>query len=198
MNNKYTYLWKQSMWTEEERRLYSIKRKKEVSNGICVPNNCGNKDFRHTEESKQLIRQRVIEARKRIIEERGSYITLQGLDSIKAKLRERLTFERRKKFGEDTKESLAKAYRCKRAKADIFARKMFKIIKNLQDDGITEKRALARILNEQGFTSPNGGVWTDQTVRQVLKRISKMVRHRDISSQVLKPYRIIGWDRKIK
>lgn len=67
-------------WSEETKKSYSSKRKEEVAAGINVPpkGNAGNKDFRHTEETK--LRQSEIhkELRRKAIEERGSWVSPEG------------------------------------------------------------------------------------------------------------------------
>ncbi len=65
--------------------------------------------MRHTVEGKNKIKSGVRDARKRIIEERGSYLTPEGLENMKSKLHARLTPERRKRFAKETKEALKKA-----------------------------------------------------------------------------------------
>jgi hypothetical protein len=167
--------------------------------------------FRHSDKSKALIQQKVSEAHKRATEERGDYLTQSGKESIKTKLAERLTSDRRKKFAEDTEQARSLAEKARKNAADKFAQKYIPIIKQLQNRGmgLTE---IAKHLNTEGHKSRRGGAWTDQTVRQVLKRTvaQPAVKSRDLSSELLgkpkviqqdikigTPKRILGWDRKI-
>ena len=164
-------------WSLERRTAYSERRKNEVAAGINVPpkGNAGNTDFRHTEESKQLMKEKVAEARERIIQERGEYLTTEGKASKKAKMEEWLTPERRKEFAESTKEALVLAKKTQKNKADNFAKKHLPIIQKLKTQGLNLIE-IANKLNEDGLTSRRGTSWTDQTVRQILKRLNKPSR----------------------
>ena len=49
---------------------------------------------------------------------------------------------------------------------------------------------MAAEMNARGYTTRRGGCWTDQAVRQILKR-----RKNIIAAEVLIKRRYIGWDR---
>jgi hypothetical protein len=152
--------------------------------------------FRHTEASKVRIRHGIAVARQKAIEERGAYFTKEVVDSIKAKLAERMTPERRERFSQETRVARAKANETRQRNADAFAKEHASVISKLQRDGLglTE---IATKMNEAGHTSRRGGPWTDQTVRQILKRLKK-ITIKDIRSEVVsdievKGPRFIGW-----
>ena len=161
-------------WTSERKHKYSQRRKKEVAAGIRVPpvGNAGNKDFRHSEESIQLMKESVAKARERIIQERGSYHTPKGLEAMRKKRKAALTPERRQQLSEDTKEARIVAEQARKQKADVFAQKYVQIIEKMLKQGMT-KLDIATRLNEDGHRSRRGDPWTDQTIRQVLKRTNK-------------------------
>lgn len=162
-------------WSPERKKQYSIRRKAEIAEGINLPPNNymrGNKDFRHTEISKQKMRDSVAKARKRILEERGSYLTQEGLTSRKAKLQVTLTPERRKQIGEKSKEALAKGRGVVTKNANEFAQKYLSIIRQLQNDGFNLLQIAAK-LNADGHVTSRGLQWTDQTVHCLLKYINE-------------------------
>lgn len=138
--------------------------------------------FHHTEETKQRIRQAVTEAHH---EAAGSYVTEDGLESLREKLAERLTPERRQQFSNETQRSRQLAFEARRKKANAFARKHEKLLYEMQQLGMGATK-MARALTAAGHVSPRGGVWTAQTVRQVLKRIrSSTLKPRGLSAEVL-------------
>ena len=108
----------------------------------------------------------------RIKEERGSYHTAEGLASMKAKREKMLTPERRQRFAEETKEALKIAKQAQQQIANDFAEKYIPIIEALQKQKLTIIE-IASKLNDDGHLSPRGTIWTDQTVRQILKRMKK-------------------------
>lgn len=180
-------------WKKVTREEYSARRRKEVADGIHPPPiaNRGNKEFRHSEETKTLIKQKVQAARRRVAEERGAYFSDEVITSIKAKLAERMTPERRERFRQETKRAILMAHEVQQKQADDFAMKHEKIITLMQRQGIGLV-VIAAKLTEAGYKSPRGGAWTDQTVRQVLKRIKNFAaakkigdKPRDLSSEVL-------------
>lgn len=84
-------------WSDETEKKYSERRKSEIAQGINVPpkGNAGNKDFRHKEETKQILRQKARENINRLIDERGSYISEQGKVARDEKIASYYTPERR-------------------------------------------------------------------------------------------------------
>jgi hypothetical protein len=121
------------------------------------------------------------------------HFTPEGLASIKVKLTQRLTPERRRQFAEDTRTARRLAEQARKRAADVFAKLYAPMIETMQDDGMTVSQIVAR-LNATGHLSRRGGPWTDQTVRQVLKRMAK--RFKDLRAEVMSPRRLIGWDRR--
>lgn len=89
-------------WSKETEDAYSARRKAEVSEGICVPpkGNMGNKDFRHTEKSKNIIRKKARMNRILMSDDRESYISEQGKEIRDQKIKEYYTPERRKEHGQ--------------------------------------------------------------------------------------------------
>jgi recombinase len=139
------------------------------------------KGFHHTQETKSRIRQQVTKAHRR----GGAYVSDEGLASIREKLAERMTPERRRRFSDETKRSRQLAYESRRKKADAFARRHDRLIREMLRLGIGATK-IAVALTEAGHVSPRGGAWTAQTVRQVLKRMKNWVMpKRDLSSEVL-------------
>lgn len=161
-------------WTPERKQTYALRRKAEVAAGINVPpkGNAGNKEFRHTEESKQLMRQKAAEAHERIMAERGSYHTPEGIASRRAKMDDWLTPERRERFREETKEALKLAKRNQKAYADAFAQQHLPMIQSMLTDGFNFLQ-IAEKMNADGHRTRQDAVWTDQTVRQILKRVGR-------------------------
>lgn len=122
----------------------------------------------HSEASKELIRQRVHQAHERA-RDRGGYMTLEGKARAKAKRAAHFTDERREQYSIATRQSRKMATLVHKRAADRFARRFLPKIIALQRSGLG-LRGIAEAMNEQGFTSRCGRAWTDQTVRQVLKR----------------------------
>lgn len=90
-------------WSKETREKYSIKRKQEVLEGIRVPpkGNAGNKDFRHTEETKKTLSE---SQKKRHAEANGHLMTDAGKERRKNKLQnEYWTEDRRVERAEKTR-----------------------------------------------------------------------------------------------
>jgi hypothetical protein len=112
-------------------------------------------------------------------------MTPEGKASIRAKLQARLTPQRRQQFAKETGWARSLANEVRKKSADEFAGKYVLIIKQMQKQGMGLTR-IARILNQHGHSSPRGLRWTDQTVRQVLKRSNKIppLNPRGISSEV--------------
>ena len=77
------------------------------------------------------------------------------------------------------------------AEADRFARRFLALFLDLQKKGLG-LRAIAAEMNDRGYVTRRGKRWTDQAVRQVLKRKRSI-----IAAEVLKRRRYVGWDRRI-
>jgi len=71
-----------------------------------------------------------------------------------------------------------------------FVRRFLPLVIEMQKKGMG-LRAIARALNAQGYTSRQGKTWTDQTVRQLLKR-----RRNILAAEVINQPRYIGWNRR--
>lgn len=162
-------------WTQERKADYSIRRKAEVANGVNVPPDNymrGNTDFRHSEASKQKIQKSVAKAVERAIKERGSYVTLEGLASRRAKQEQWLTPERRQQFVEDTKEAINAAHEVFQRNTEQFTKSFAPLILDLQDAGLNFKE-IAKRLTDQGHKARHGGSWTDQAVADLLTRVGR-------------------------
>jgi hypothetical protein len=103
------------------------------------------------------------------------------------------TDEWRRRHAERLQTSLERAHaRCIIA-ADLFARRFLPMLLAMQRHG-KGLRAMATEMNLHGYLSRYGGPWTDQTVRQMLKR-----RQTVITTEVFdQPRRFIGWNRAAK
>lgn len=121
------------------------------------------------------------------------HLTPEGLASIKVKLAQRLTPERRRQFAEDTRTARQLAEQARKKAADAFARVYAPMIESMQDEGMTTGQIVA-CLNATGHVSRRGGPWTDQTVRHVLKRMVKPFK--ELRAEIMAPRRLIGWDRR--
>lgn len=74
------------------------------------------------------------------------------------------------------------------AAADRFARRFLPMVLAMQRHGLG-LRAIAVEMNDRGYTARCGGPWTDQTVRQVLKR-----RRNLLNTEMMDTVRFIGWN----
>lgn len=72
--------------------------------------------------------------------------------------------------------------------ADRFARRFLPMVLAMQHHGMS-LRAIALEMNDRGYTARCGGPWTDQTVRQVLKRRGNL-----LNSEMIDKVRFIGWN----
>ena len=79
------------------------------------------------------------------------------------------TEEHRRLHGQTLHATLLLAHHACRMAADEFARHHLPMVISMQCQGIG-LRAMAQTLNANGFTARQGGPWTEQTVRQLLKR----------------------------
>ena len=104
------------------------------------------------------------------------------------------THERRRLHGERLRFTLDRAHHACVVAADRFARRYLPLLLAMQRQG-KGLRAIAADLNANGHTTRCGGPWTDQAVRQLLKR-----RHHILGSEVYQAearLQVIGWDRKV-
>ena len=99
--------------------------------------------------------------------------------------------ERREQFAKETIEARKKAEEIRKDEADKFAKKYISIIvaKQKQGFGLVE---IAKQLNDEGHKSRRGGEWTDQTVRQILKRFPSID---DPPVTPVQRKKIIGWEK---
>jgi len=106
---------------------------------------------------------------------------------------ETYTWDWRRRHGERQKTVLATAHRACIAAADQFARRFLPLLLDMQKQGMGW-RAMASEMNARGYTSRQGLPWTDQTVRQMLKRL-----HPGIAAEVFKGQAtvFIRWNRRI-
>jgi DNA invertase Pin-like site-specific DNA recombinase len=58
-----------------------------------------------------------------------------------------------------------------KANADLFAKNVTPIIKDIQGSGIASRRAIARALNARGVATARGGRWTAVQVGSILQRV---------------------------
>jgi DNA invertase Pin-like site-specific DNA recombinase len=58
-----------------------------------------------------------------------------------------------------------------RAAADVFARNVLPVIREIQKSGVCSNRAIAGALNARGIPTARGGQWHDSTVRNALKHV---------------------------
>ena len=145
----------------------------------------------HSEDSRRRISARIMQAHERRRREYGSYLTDEGRASARAKRAAHYTPERRRWHGERQRHALALAqHGCIKA-ADRFARRFLPLLLDMQKKGMG-LREIAREMNARGYATRRGGCWTDQAVRQVLKR-----RRNIIAAEVMKHRRFIGWDRTV-
>lgn len=104
------------------------------------------------------------------------------------------THERRRLHGERLRFTLARAHRACVTAADRFARRYLPLLLAMQRRGMG-LRAIAMELNANGHLTRCGGPWTDQAVRQLLKRrhhiLGREVYHAEARLQ------FIGWSRKV-
>lgn len=141
------------------------------------------------EETRRRIGEGVSLAHKRLRQERGSYLTTEGKACWRAKQYAHYTPQRRRWHGECQKRALDLARHGVVGAADRFARRFLPLLLDMQKKGMG-LRAMAAEMNERGYTTRRGRCWTDQAVRQILKR-----RKNIIAAEVLTRRRYIGWDR---
>lgn len=92
-----------------------------------------------------------------------------SIESAKIKRNAHFTPERRRQYSEETQHSRALAEQARKDAADEYAKQYLPLIVEMQRKGM-DLRAIAREMNALGHKSRRGGPWTDQTVRQMLKR----------------------------
>lgn len=100
------------------------------------------------------------------------------------------TTEWRRRHAERQKATLECAHRNCVTAADRFARRFVALFLDMQMNGLG-LREIAAEMNERGYATRQGKRWTDQAVRQVLKR-----RKNIINSEVLNRPHYVGWDRR--
>ena len=141
------------------------------------------------EDAKRRIGAGVSQAHKRLRQERGSYLTVEGKAQRRAKLVEHYTAQRRRWHGECQKRALDLAHRGSVKAADRFARRFLPLLLDMQKKGLG-LCAMADEMNERGYTTRRGRHWTSQSVRQILKR-----RKNIVAAEVLIRRHYLGWDR---
>jgi hypothetical protein len=128
-------------------------------------------------------------AHQRLRQERGGYLTVEGKAQWRTKLLAYYTPQRRRWHADCQKRALALAHRGSVRAADRFARRFLPLLLDMQKKGMG-LRAIAAEMNERGYTTRRGRCWTDQAVRQILKR-----RKNILAAEVLIRRHYIGWDR---
>ena len=98
----------------------------------------------------------------------------------------------RQHHAERQKPALATARRACIMAADHFARRFLPLLLDLRKQGLGW-RAIATELNAQGYCSRHGIRWTDQTVRQMFKRLHNSIAAEVFIAQTV----IIRWNRRI-
>ncbi len=119
---------------------------------------------------------------------RDEYLTVEGKTNRKTKIQANMTLDRKNKFAKSTEKARKLAKKSQQDKADAFALKYYPIIQEMLEELTLTQ--IAQRLNREGYISRYGRYWTEQTVRQVLKRIHRLkqteIRVRDLSSEVLR------------
>jgi hypothetical protein len=60
------------------------------------------------------------------------------------------------------------------ARADAFARSLAGTLAELEREGITSSRALAKALNERGVATPRSALWSTRTVIDLRRRLKQL------------------------
>jgi hypothetical protein len=98
----------------------------------------------------------------------------------------------RQHHAERQRPALAMARRACIMAADHFAHRFLPLLLDLRKQGMGW-RAIANEVNAQGFYSRQGIRWTDQTVRQMFKRLHNSIAAEVFTTQTV----IIRWNRRI-
>jgi hypothetical protein len=61
-----------------------------------------------------------------------------------------------------------------RARADAFARSLAGTIAELEREGVTSSKAMAKTLNERGVAAARGGRWDHKTVIALRRRLKRL------------------------
>lgn len=139
------------------------------------------------EATKRLIGARVAQAHDRLRQQRGSYRTPTGQARATAATAAFFSPEQRRRHAERQKPALDRAHKACRTAADRFARRFLPSILDMQRQGIG-LRAIAQALNARGHVTRLGRPWTDQAVRQILKRKENVIK-----TQIFQSPRYLGW-----
>jgi DNA invertase Pin-like site-specific DNA recombinase len=67
-------------------------------------------------------------------------------------------------------EAQAKAAAVSHANAEVFARNVLPVVREIQQAGTTDMRGIARALNARSVRTPRGGAWHQSSVRNLLLR----------------------------
>lgn len=107
-----------------------------------------------------------------------------------------ITSERREQFSKETIKARELAEKVRKEEADEFAKKYISIIREKLEKGYKLTK-IADDMNKEGILSRRGGLWTDQTVRQILNRFPKPIKKIEPKIEIknIPLKRIIGWDR---
>jgi hypothetical protein len=106
-------------------------------------------------------------------------------------LDETYTSDWRQQHAERQTSALATAHRACITAADHFARRYLPLLLDLRKQGMGW-RMIAIEMNAQGYYSRQGIQWTDQTVRQMFKRL-----HNSIAAEVFIAHTVfIRWNRQ--
>lgn len=160
-----------------DREQYYINYLKPLYNTLKDAISC---IYKHTEDDIAKIKAGVAEARERISKERGNYLTPEGKETHKEKC-SNISQERRDRYARETVAALKVAKKRQKDLADAFAKKYLRLIERMQKEGFNLSQIAAK-LTAEGHTSRRGGIWTDQTVRQILKRTNRHVAAKDNSA----------------
>jgi hypothetical protein len=103
------------------------------------------------------------------------------------------TLEWRRQHAERLKQHLDQAHQRCIVAADLFARRFLPMLLKMQQHGMG-LREIAAEMNARGYTSRRDGPWTDQTIRQMLKRRPHLI----IAEVFNEPPRsgFVGWQRR--
>jgi hypothetical protein len=61
-----------------------------------------------------------------------------------------------------------------KANADQFAKNVLPVIREIQTNGVTSNRAIARTLDARGVATARGGQWTAVQVGSILQRVQSI------------------------
>jgi hypothetical protein len=73
-----------------------------------------------------------------------------------------------------TTEARLRGLAIRQARADAFARSLAGTIAELEREGVTSSKAMAKTLNERGVAAARGGRWDHKTVIALRRRLKRL------------------------